>query len=392
MSPLRVLHFRNCRGISTITGPETRLLTLFRHVDPWAYELHLLCLLNPRGPRPVFDEHLWRQIVGDRHHLHLLRMSRAWSPRDLFALRTLIRTARIQVVATHDARSNVIGLPLARILGRPSLAFAHGWVNWTRRLSKQRLYAAMEARAIRWADRIVVASQAMTRDLARRGIPTERIRHIPHGIDTERFRPASEDDAFRRELGIASDTPLIGTVGRLHPWKGQRHFLEAAALITRRRPAARFVVVGDITSTAEERYRWEILRLADALGLGERCYFPGTRTDIPSVMRALDVFVLSSIREPFGWVLLEAQACGTPVVSFAVDGTPEALQDGTGGVLVPAPDSQALADAVLRLLDDPAARHAMATAGREWVHAHFSLEAMVQRTEALYREVLDVAR
>ena len=388
MTAPRILHFRNCRGIATITGPETRLLNLFGRVDPASFELHLLCLLNPRGPRPVFDDALWRQAVGGRHRLHLIQMAHAFSPADAFALRAIVQREGIHLIATHDARSNVIGLGTARAYQRPTIAFAHGWVNWAHRLSKARLYAALEALAIRLADRVVVASRAMRDDLLRRGIPAEKIRHIPHGVDTDRFRPEGNGSVVRRELGIPPDAPLIGTVGRLQPWKGHRYFLEAARAILEARPAARFLVVGDITSAADRAYRDEVQRLSDHLGLRGRCLFVGTRTDIPDVMRALDVFLLSSVREPFGWVLLEAQACGTPVVSFAVDGTPEALEDGTTGLLVPPRDSAALAQAALRVLEDRSLRRAMGRAGRRWVSERFSIDAMVGATEALYRELL----
>jgi glycosyltransferase involved in cell wall biosynthesis len=386
--PGRILHFRNCRGIATITGPERRLLSLFGGIDPAAFELHLLCLFNPEGPRPAFDRALWERTVGDRHQLHALQMTRAVSAADWFALRALVRRARIQAIATHDARSNVVGLVAARTLGLPSMAFAHGWVNWTRPVSRERLYAGLEAQAIRLADRIVVASRAMERDLVGRGIPASTIRYIPHGIDLEQFRPGAGGSRVRSELGLAPDTPIVGTVGRLQPWKGHRYFLEAAAQVARQVPAATFLVVGDITCEADREYREQILALASALGVRDRCVFTGTRTDIADVMRALDVFVLSSTREPLGWVLLEAQACGTPVVCTGVDGTPEAVRDGSTAVLVPPADGAALAGAVLRLLGDRARREAMGAAGRRWIEDRFSIRSMLSASEALYRELL----
>lgn len=388
MTPARVLHFRNCRGISTLTGPETYLLDLFAKMDPWAVELHLVCLFNPRQPEPVFADALRRLAGGNRSRVRTVQMAHALSLRDATILGRTIRSHGIHLVQTHDARSDVIGLPIARLLGRRSVAFAHGWVNWTRAWSKHRFYAALEARAVRWADRIIVASLALRDDLLRRGVPATKIRHIPYGIDTARFTPAVDATPIRAELGIPPRAPLVGMVGRFHPWKGHRHFVEAAARVSRDGSDAHFLIVGDITSEAERGCREEVVALVGRLGLGERCHFTGTRTDIPRIMRALDVLVVPSLREPFGIVSLEAQASGTPVVAFAVDGLPETLRDGETGCLVPVGDSRRLAETVLELLQDRARAARLAGAGPAWVESRYSVRAMVQKTRSLYEELL----
>jgi glycosyltransferase involved in cell wall biosynthesis len=134
-------------------------------------------------------------------------------------------------------------------------------------------------------------------------------------------------------------------------------------------------------------YRTELEEHIRQAGLSERMILTGNRADVPELMRAMDVFVLPSLREPFGIVMLEAQACGTPVVGTRVDGIPETMEEGVTGLLVPPADGAALADAVLELLGDPGRRQRMAAAGVERVRTRFGKHAMAEATAALYERV-----
>ncbi len=382
---IRVLHLRNCRGITTLTGPETYLLDLLSGIDPGRFDVTLGCVVNPARPAQVFLDALAERRIACRQ----IGLPTRYSSGDLRLVRELQRARKVDILHTHDSRSDFIGWLAGAGMGVPRVCFAHGWLNWARAFSKERLYAALEFFAVTRAHHIIVASESMRRELLGRGLPAGRIALIPYGIDTRRFHVAPADPSFRLELGIPPDAVLIGTAGRLHPWKGHRYLLEAAPDVVRRHPKAHFLFVGDSAFSEQSAFRQELRDLARRLGIEGRVTWAGTRSDMPRVMQALDLFVFPSLREPFGIVLIEAQACGKPVVGTRVGGIPEAFRDGETGVLVEPADSAGLARAMIEMLDHPERLQAMGAAGRRFVESTYSVGAMVARTERLYREVAE---
>ena len=182
----------------------------------------------------------------------------------------------------------------------------------------------------------------------------------------------------RRALGIPADAPLLGTVSRLVPVKGLIHLVAAIPEILRRCPRAHLALAGD----GEER---ELLAAqAAALSVADRVHFLGFRDDVPAVIGALDLFVLPSLNEGLGKVLVAAMALGVPIVATKVGGVPEVVEDGRQGLLVPPADPAALAKAAITLLEDRAAAAAMGAAGRARAE-RFSADVMLARLAALYR-------
>jgi len=193
-----------------------------------------------------------------------------------------------------------------------------------------------------------------------------------NGIDTNLFRPTAPDPDIVRTDG----TPLLLWVGRLQPWKGVDVALHALQEI----PRAHLMIVGDGETRAD------LERLAQGLGLAERVHFLGAlpRERLPSIYAAADLLLATSFAsETFGIGLVEAQACGLPVVASRFGGFPEVIDEGHTGLLVPPRDPTALAAAVRTLLNDPERRRAMADAAPGWA-AQFSWSAVVDRIEAVY--------
>ena len=268
------------------------------------------------------------------------------------------------------------------------VSFAHGWLNWDSLFSKERLYAFLEAVAVSLSSRIIVASRSMEEDLLTKRVDAKKIFYIPYGIDIERFNIDSDAKSFRKEFNIPLDIPLIGTVGRIHPWKGQRFFIEAAKLVSKKYPKAKFIIVGDVAYNKHAHYKRELLMLIKALKLKDRVILIGTRRDIPQVMRSMDLFVLPSLHEPFGIVIIEAQACGKPVVATAVGGIPEAMKGGETGIIIRPGDTEELANAIVALLKDKKRMQKMGLAGRKRVEDLFSKDRMVRKTEELYESIM----
>ncbi|WHZ20185.1 MAG: hypothetical protein OJF55_002334 [Rhodanobacteraceae bacterium] len=234
-------------------------------------------------------------------------------------------------------------------------------------------------------DGIVAPSTAILDAVQRsEGRPRARTRCIPNGVDTERFRPRASGTrlAARADVGFTEDELLIGCVADLFPVKRHVDLIDAFAQVRAALPNTRLVLIGDgpLRETIEAQIR--------TLGLTDAVRLLGPRRDVDRLLPTLDLFVLASDTEGLSNAILEAQACGLPVVATRVGGNPDVVQADCGE-LVEARQPAALAAIMLRLLRDPARRAHMGAAGRTRVEREHSLVAMVQAYEALYRELSD---
>jgi len=239
-------------------------------------------------------------------------------------------------------------------------------------------------RATRWlygaaSDRIVTTGERLRAQVTEEsGVAPSRVVSIPTGIDLERFRPGDRAQA-RRDLGLAPDAPLVGIVATLRSWKGHRFLLDAIASLSR--PGLQLAIVGDGPQ------REALGAQVDRLGIGERVTFAGNRDDVAPWMRAFDVFCLPSYaNEGVPQSLMQAMACGLPVVTTAVGSIPEIVADGINGVVVPTQDARALAQALAGLLDDPARRAALGARALADARERFGEERMVERMIDVFRE------
>lgn len=319
--------------------------------------------LNPRA-LPAFAWRLWR---GSRDLARWLRAE--------------------DVRLVHANTSAVLGGALAaRWAGRPLVWHVHeiierpGWLRWL----IARLVTGL-------ADRVVAISGPVAEALLGPGSAAgarDRVTVIPDAVDTERFQPQVAADAVRRALGAGPEQILVGTVGRIHTWKGQAVLVAAAAALRARCPQVRFAIVGDIVPGQPEP-RQVVEAAIAAHDLGDRVRLAGYRADTPAVMAALDILVLPSTSpEPFGLVVLEAMASGKPVVATAHGGPLEIIIDGACGRLVPPGDPAALAAAIEQLAGDPGLRTRWGVAARERAVAHFGFGPHVSAFEALYAGLL----
>lgn len=229
----------------------------------------------------------------------------------------------------------------------------------------------------RFADRVLVNAAAVGDIVAEHEwCPRSRMTLIPNGVAL----PAGGEGAapLSQEVDPRGDGPLIGMVGRLSWKKGYEFAIEAAARVVARLPHARFDIVGD------GPLRDDLVARAESAGLGQAMRFLGQRRDVPDLMRRFDCFVLSSVIEGMPNALLEAMALGRPVVTTSAGGSAEVVVDGESGLVVPPRDAAALADAVCRVLSDPALAARLGANARRRVRERYSLEAMWAEFDALY--------
>jgi glycosyltransferase involved in cell wall biosynthesis len=230
------------------------------------------------------------------------------------------------------------------------------------------------------ANAVVVNSKAVGRRFAW-ALPA-KLHRIPNGVDLTRFFPQDPHEGLRASLGIPKGLPVIGSIGRFVPYKGYAYLVEAARLVREVRPEIHWLLLGD------GELRGELMRRCRAMGLDQQVHFAGWRDDVPDVLTLFDVFILPSLGEHFGRVLIEAMAMAKAVVATDAGGVPEIVIHGETGLLVPPADPQAIAEAVLALLQDPTRAARLGAAGRRRAESEFSLARHAQAVEALYQEIL----
>lgn len=219
------------------------------------------------------------------------------------------------------------------------------------------------------------------------GVNPEKIRQIYNGVDLAKFASHARAPSTDIPSFLLDDQSLvIGTVGRLTPVKDQQNLLSAAALLIRNNPSIedklQVIIVGD------GALRTSLEQQAQKLGLGGRVWFAGDRDDVPQILQCMDVFVLPSLAEGISNTLLEAMACSLPIVATRVGGTPEIIGHGEQGLLVEAQDTDALADALFRLLEDKGLRKQYGESGRKKVERSFNWESTVSNYAEVYLGVL----
>lgn len=235
----------------------------------------------------------------------------------------------------------------------------------------------------RQVDCFIAASEAIRRMLIADGVSTDRVTTVHEGIDVEHVvaaPPVNVHEAFWLPHGA----PVVGNVAALVPHKGQRHLIEAARLVVRQVPDARFVILG------EGELRESLERLVHDYGLEKHVILPGFRADVLGCIKGFDLFVLSSVTEGLGTSLLDAMACARPIVATRAGGIPEVVEHRLNGLLVEPRQNEALADAIVEMLNDAGLRRQMGEAGFARVSERFTLERMVAATAAVYSRVAGI--
>lgn len=355
--PLRVMFVITCMPVG---GAETLLVNLVRRMDRALFEPELCCLkyFGPLGETLACEIPAFTGLLKHKYDFRVLgRLTR------------LLVERRIDAVITVGTGGDKMfwGRLAAWRAGVPVVASA--------------LHSTGLPDHVEWLNRqlapltdafIAVAAPHAVYLAEHEGCPADKVRIVPNGVDVERFRPLETSSALRNELGLSPDAPVATIVAALRPEKNHELFLHAAARVREKNPDARFLIVGD----GERRAALEAL--AAELQLGESVKFLGTRSDIPELLALADTLVLSSHMEANPVSILEALACGKPVVATRVGSIPESVKDGVNGYLVAPGDAEQLADRVGALLADRDLARRLGAAGREIVVREWSLERMVE--------------
>ena len=353
------------------------------NLDKERFELRIVSGLT-RDPGLEIKE--W---MDKRSILYLPSLRREINPfldlYSLFRLYRLIRAERPEIVHTHTSKAGVLGRIAAflnRVPGIIHMPHGHVFYGYFGK-TKTSLFIWIERLMARFTDKIITLTDFEKRDYISLGIgKEEKFITIHGGIDPGRFSKRIDKGVLKGELGLSPEETVIGWIGRLERVKGCEYFIRGSKGVKERmkHKRLRFLVVGDGS------LRTYLERLARELGLSEDMIFMGERTDIPEIMGALDLFVLSSLNEGLGRVILEAMASRVPVIATEVGGVPEIVIDGVTGILVPPASPEKLAEAICMVLSDEEIQKRLISNAEERVRL-FTLDRTIKELESLYLKI-----
>ena len=360
-----------------IGGAEMQVLGLLANIDRSRFEPHL-CVFT-RGDAKM-EEKARRNVES------LTCLDFRWRklPVVFCGLVRYLKRERFDILHAHLALADSLGRIAGRIAGVPVLMTTeHGKHLW-----KGRLYLMMERMLARSTDlRICVSDDIARIRINREGTPEEKLTVIPNSVDPASFRgPAKGRAAVMAEFGWEVEDPLIVTVGRLVVAKAYPSLVETVSFLKEEFPSVRCLIAGDGPC------RDEIEAAVERYGVSDNVTLSGARRDIPDLLSACDVFVLSSIREGLPVSLLEAMASGCAIAATTVGGIPEAVRDGESALLVPPDEPRALAGAIGRLLGNRELAVRFGENASRVIDERYSAALVTGKIEDIYSRLAAAAR
>lgn len=336
--------------------------------------------LRERGHRALLVAHpdgVLRQRASEGHDLIPLAPASELDFASSWKLSRVIRQFNPNVVHAHD--SHAVAMAAAALSMIPSGAVPP--LLMSRRVDFHIRKNALSKWKYNRVDCFACASTAIKKILAADGIDESKTVVVHDGVDVGKL-DALPAESIHEIFWLPHHAPVVANVAALVPHKGQRHLVDAAAIVVQKVPDARFVVFG------EGELREQLERQIKGHKLEKHVLLAGFRADVLSLCKTVDLFVMSSVTEGLGSALLDAMACRKAVVGTTAGGIPEAVVHGTTGLLVPPRDDRALAEAIIMLLKDPELRDRYGKAGRQRVEEHFSEEKLVQGVLGAYERVV----
>jgi glycosyltransferase involved in cell wall biosynthesis len=371
ISKLRILQISSAQSLG---GGERHLADLANGLARRGHDVYVA--LRPNSP-------LIQELTDQANkNITTLPLRNSLDAKSAQGLSRLVRRNKLQIIHAHMARDYPLAAYAARTNAASSLIITRHVLFPLSRLHRITLSRAA---------RIIAVSQAVASRLKIEAIvPAGKIGVVLNGIDTVRFSKAKAKFSRRQffeHWKLPADSLLVGSVGELTSLKGQEEILRAAPQLLKQLPQTHFIIAG-IDHSREKQHRTRLEQLIKELNLTTQVSLVGWLDDLAELYCALDVFVSASHTESFGLAIAEAMASGTAVVATESEGASELIKTGATGLLVPIGNVDTLAASILRLLKDKDERVRLGGAAQQAAAANFSLERMIEETEAIYRAEL----
>lgn len=370
MQPINILHII---AKLPVGGVENQLAMVVKRYDRERFQPFVCCLSGEDVVgREIEDS--GTQVI----YLNKLQHQFRWSiVRDIY---NLIKRKDIKIVRTHQYHANFYGRLAAIWAGVPCIvASVHNVYTIDKKIHRRIINKILS----RFTDRVVAVSEAVKNDILKYDrVKRDEVGIIYNGVDVNRFLNVN-GDLVRREFGIAPDTTVVGTVGRLTMQKGHKCFIDAISKIKGNFPEIAFLLIGDGS------LKNDLESYAETLGMKNNIIFAGSRRDIPEVLAAMDIFVFPSLWEGLGTAVLEAMAAGKPIIASDLPPIREMIEHKKNGMLAPVKDSTALAQSIKLLLDDKKFAESLGRSAKEKASSCFSIETTVSNYTALFENVLN---
>ncbi len=365
----RMAHLRVVAG--TGGGPEKTILNSPRFIRHHGYDAQVVYLC---APDPTIQQSLRTRAEKLECPLTLIEDH---GMRDVSVIKKLLRfmrQERIELLQTHDYKSNVLGLILRRFHKMHLVSMLHGWTDTTGRMP---LYIAIDKKCLPWYEKLICVSEDLVDECKKLRIPDRKIQLVHNAIDLATYTRTTSKELAKREIGVEGNDPLIGMVCRLSPEKG---IIEAIAMVSRLNAQGKRV---QLWVAGDGPFRPDIEREIASRGLGEQVRLLGQLSDTRLFYQAMDAFLLNSIREGLPNVVLEAMALEVPVVATRVAGVPSLIRPNQTGWLIEPGDEKALDSSVLESLD-PQLGTEKASSARRLIETDFSFDKRMERVAGIY--------
>ena len=351
----------------TIGGFEKILTAIALGLDKKKYNVSVWCLREGG----FFADKLVKEGIDVR----ILHISTSRNPLSIYKLYKLLKRHKFDIIHTHAYSAGTIGRVSAFLAGVPVIiSHNHSVYDYY-----NKFYHLVEWILSLVTDRVICISEVVNRFVNKtQMINAGKLITIHNGIDDVCDVTEKSSSYLKKELGIPIKHSVVGTIAHLEEHKGLKYLLKAASLLLASRSDISFLFVGEGT------LKGELKKLCVDLKIEKDVIFAGERSDIPGLLFSIDIFVLPSLREGLPLAILEAMACGKPVIATNVGGIPEVLKDGENGILVSPKDPEALYRAMNELLDNRKKREKMGRKGKRVCDESFRAKIMVENIEGLY--------
>ena len=369
MDPVNILHVISKLPVG---GVENQISIILRKYDISKLS-PLVCSLSDKGEIGREIENAGIEVIP----LNKLGHRFDWTiVKDIY---NLIKTRNVKIVRTHQYHANLYGRLAAWLAKVPCIvASVHNVYTRDRKLHRRIINKFLSG----FTDKVVAVSETVKRDILKYdGLTDDKVTVIYNGIDAQSFFDTNRN-SMRANIGIPSEAPVIGTVGRLTVQKGQKYVLDAVAMLRQKFPQIVLLIVGD------GPMRDELQNRIKALGIDKNAILLGIRRDIPQLLSAMDIFVLPSLWEGLGTALIEAMAAGKAVIATDIAPFREIINSEKVGILVPVEDSKAIASSIDLLLNNKALAQTFGRDAKERALSHFNMDITVNRYVSLFEDIL----